>query len=409
MSPGRGTIALIATLDTKGGEIAYIKGQIEALGCGTLVIDCGIRGEPVGVTPELKREQIAAAAGMDIEALRRMGRGEAVHHMVIGLKRLVLEAFQAGRFDGVLGIGGLEGMTMGTAAMQVLPIGVPKLMVSPLAAGDFTFGPFMGRKDLMIMHSVIDILGLNPLSRAVFDNALRAVVGMVQHGPGPVEWGQQRLIAATMMGNTTPGVARAKPQLEARGYDLVIFHASGSGGPSMESLIAEGVFRAVLDYTPHEVTDVLTGGLCGNDPHRLEAAAAAGIPQVIVPGGTDYIVQGRPEAIAPALRGRPYYLHNPQCALVRTSAEEMRRVGQFMVEKLRAARAPVAVLLPLRGLSMYCHPGEPMHDPEADAELFRVLKAAAGGHLHVEEIDAHINDPACADRAVQLLLQMLEG
>ncbi len=401
-------IALIGTLDTKGTELRYIKDQIESFGCGTFIVDSGIRGEPVDVRPDIKREEVARAAGTDIDHLRELPRGEAVHIMIEGLKRIVLQAYQDKRFFGVLSIGGLEGMTLATAAMQVLPIGVPKLMVSPLATGEFQFGPFMGKKDIMIMHSVIDILGVNPLSRAIFDNALRAMVGMVERGKGEVDWGTNKLIAVTMMGNTTPAIMRAKPQLEKRGYDLIIFHASGSGGPSMESLIREGVFRAVLDYTPHEVTDYLTGGLCGNDPTRLDGAVDANIPQVLVPGGMDYIVQGPPEQIDPRYRGRPYYLHNPTTTLVRTSSEEMRAIGEFMVDKLNRAKAPVAVLLPLKGLSMYCHPGEPMHDPKADGELFRVLKERAGENVIVEEIDAYINDPECPDRAVEVLMSFLK-
>jgi uncharacterized protein (UPF0261 family) len=298
-------------------------------------------------------------------------------------------------------------MTMGTAAMQVLPIGIPKLMVSPLASGEFQFGPFMGKKDILIMHSIIDILGVNPLSRVIFDNALRAMVGMVTGGEGEIDWGTKKLIAVTMMGNTTPGIMIAKPLLESRGYDPIIFHASGSGGPAMESLMRDGVFRGVLDYTPHEITDYLAGGLCGNDPKRLDGALEANIPQVLVPGGMDYIVQGAPAQIEPRYRDRPYYLHNPTTTLVRTSAEEMRAAGEFMADKLNRAKAPVAVLLPLQGLSMYCHPGEPMHDPEADRELFRVLKKKTGANVTVEEIDAHINDPACAERAAELLMDFL--
>ena len=401
-------VALIGTLDTKGRELRYIRDQIEGMGLGTFVVDSGIRGEAQALEPDIGRRQVARAAGTDIDRLRELPRGEAVHIMIEGLKACVLQAFREQRFQGVLSIGGLEGMTMGTAAMQVLPIGVPKLMVSPLASGEFQFGPFMGQKDILIMHSIIDILGVNPLSRVIFDNALRAMVGMVAEAQGEIDWGTKKLIAVTMMGNTTPGIMRAKPQLEKQGYDPIIFHASGSGGPAMESLMREGVFRGVLDYTPHEVTDYLAGGLCGNDPKRLDGALEANIPQVIVPGGMDYIVQGPPEQIDPRYRGRPYYLHNPTTTLVRASAEQMRAVGQFMVEKLNRAAAPVAVLLPLRGLSMYCHPGEPMHDPEADRELFRILKKEAGPNVLVEELDAHINDPACADRAAELLLSFLD-
>ena len=401
-------VALIGTLDTKGKELRYIRDRIEGLGLGTFIVDSGIRGEAQALKPDIDRREVARAAGTGIEHLRELPRGEAVHIMIEGLKVCVLQAFREKRFHGVLSIGGLEGMTMGTAAMQVLPIGVPKLMVSPLASGEFQFGPFMGTKDILIMHSIIDILGVNPLSKVIFDNALRAMAGMVAEGEGEIDWGTKKLIAVTMMGNTTPGIMRAKPQLEKRGYDPIIFHASGSGGPAMESLMREGVFRAVLDYTPHEVTDYLAGGLCGNDPKRLDGALEAKIPQVIVPGGMDYIVQGPPGQIDPRYRGRPYYLHNPTTTLVRTSAEQMRAVGQFMAAKLNRAEAPVAVLLPLQGLSMYCHPGEPMHDPEADRELFRVLKEKAGPNVVVEEIDAHINDPQCADRAAELLLAFLD-
>ncbi len=401
------TVALMATLDTKGAEVGYLKGKIEAKGHKTLIIDTGIRGEPLEVKADVTRQEIARAGGATIEELIPQPRGAAVEVMVEGLKKLIPALYARGRFDGVLSIGGEEGTIMGTTAMKALPLGVPKLMVSPVASGAYQFGPFVGVKDVTMMHSVTDILGLNELSRRIFDNAAGAIVGMVEAGVSTT-WGDKKLIAVSMNGNTTPAIMYGKPLLEAKGYELIIFHANGTGGPAMETLVREGVFKGVLDYTPHEVTDAVWGGRCDPGPTRLDAPGEMGLPFIVVPGCTDFIVHGSPEEIPGPLKARRFYPHNPMCSLVRTSGPEMRKVGEWMAEKLNRAKGPVAVLVPLRGLSMYSHPGEPLHDPKADAELFTALEKGLRKDIRVEEIDAHINDYPFVDRVVAVTLELMQ-
>lgn len=401
------TIAVIATLDTKGAEIKYVKQRIEAAGLKTLIIDSGIRGKPIDLVPDIDRHQVARAAGRTIEELVPLPRGVAVHHLTDGLRKLVLQLYRENRIDGVLSIGGLEGTVLGTAAMKVLPLGVPKLMVSPMASGTYQFGPFVGEKDVMILHSVTDILGVNPLSKTIFDNAINAMVGMVRGSTLPIDWGTKKLIAVTMMGNTTPAVMIMKKLFEEAGYNLVIFHANGTGGKSMESLVRDGVFAAVLDFTPHEITDFIAGGGCAGGPERLDAACETGIPQIIVPGGMDYIVQGRQEDIAAKFIGRPFYPHNPVTVLVRTSGDEMDLAGRFIADKLNKARGPAAVVVPTRGFSMYCHPGEPMHDPCSDARLMSSLRENLDPAVVYEEVDAHINDESFARRVFEVTMGIL--
>jgi len=319
--------------------------------------------------------------------------------MADGLRAVVLKLYASRRIDGVLSIGGLEGTVLGTSAMKALPLGVPKLMVTPMASGSYQFGPFVGEKDVMILHSVTDILGVNPLSKTVFDNAVNAMVGMVRGSDLPISWGEKKLIGVTMMGNTTPAVMIMKRLFEAAGYNLVIFHANGTGGKSMESLVRDSVFSGVLDFTPHEITDYIAGGDCAGGPERLDAACETGTPQVIVPGGMDYIVQvvqGKREDIAPKFEG------------IRASGEEMELAGKFIADKLNRAKGPARVIVPTRGFSMYCHPGEPLHDPEADRRLMKALRENLGPRVGYEEVDAHINDEGFAKLVFEATIQSIK-
>jgi len=401
-------IAIIATLDTKGPEISYIKKLIEKKGVKTFIIDSGIRGKAIDVKPDISRYEVAEAGGSTINKLVKLNRGPAVEVMMKGLCKIVPSLYTNKEFNGILGVGGEEGTILATAVMKELPIGIPKLMVSPVASGNYTFGPFVGTKDIIMMHSVIDILGINEVSKRIFNNAVNAIVGMVKTKPLP-EIKSGKLVAATMMGNTTPALMRIKAKVEEVGGEIVIFHASGTGGPTMEVLIKEGIFNAVLDYTTHEITDYLHEGHCPSGPDRLDAAANMAIPQIVVPGCTDYIVCGAPYKFPEKYRKRPYYPHNPNVSLVRTSADEMKAVGEFMLKKLKKAKGKVTVFLPLKGLSMYCHPNEPMHNPKADGALFDVLRTGFRNLKNIElfEIDAYINDDIFADKVAESLIEIL--
>jgi uncharacterized protein (UPF0261 family) len=342
----------------------------------------------------------------------------------------------AGKFDAMICLGGAEGSVLGAAAAKALPIGVPKIIVSPIASGQRRFGPFMGTRDVLVMHSVIDILGINPISTTVFDNAAAAIWGMLQHGhrlttlhppapsptpgrggadsPSPLVgeegggWGSEKYIAVTMLGNTTKGVMIVKDLLAEHGYEAVIFHSNGVGGPAMEELIAQGMFVGVIDFTTDELADPLLGGYHAA-PGRLEQAGAQGLPQVVVPGCVDFAVFGPRHAVPEALRERPAYYHNPEFTLVRLNRDEMAQVGATMARKLSAARGPVIVLVPLGGLSIPNVPGGAFYDPQADAAFRDALRAGLRPDILVREIDAHINDAAFARATAEAFLELMNG
>jgi uncharacterized protein (UPF0261 family) len=412
------TVLLIGTLDTKGREIAYLRDRVRALGLGALVLDSGILGEPLGCEADISRAEVARAAGHTIDELRTIGtRGAAVERMVQGVERVTLELLAAGRIDALISLGGAEGAVLGAAAAKVLPIGFPKLLVSPIASGQRRFGPFMGTRDVLVMHSVIDILGLNPISTTIFDNAAAAVWGLVQNGhqvphpPAPTGRGAESAplayVAVTMLGNTTKGVMVLKDLLAVHGYEAVIFHSNGVGGPAMEEHMAQGMFVGVIDYTTNELSDPLLGGFHAA-PARLEQAGALGLPQVIVPGCVDFACFGPRHAVPEALRGRPAYYHNPEFTLIRLDRDEMATVGATMARKLNAARGPVSVLVPLGGLSIPNVPGGAFYDPQADAALRDALRAGLRPDIPLREIDAHVNDPAFATRVTEEFLDLVK-
>ena len=402
------TVLLIGTLDTKGREIAYLRDRVRALGLGTLVLDSGILGEPLDCAPDISRAEVARAAGYDIEELRTIGtRGAAVERMVHGVEQMTRQLFDAGRIDALICLGGAEGAVLGAAAAKVLPIGVPKVIVSPIASGQRRFGPLVGTRDTLVLHSVVDILGLNPISRAVFDNAAAAVWGMLERGHRlePVD-PAQRYVAITMLGNTTKGVMAIKDLLAAHGYEAVIFHANGVGGPAREELAAQRMFVGVIEYTTDELADPLLGGYHAA-PERLEAAGALGLPQVVVPGCIDFAVFGPRQSVPEALRDRPAYYHNPEFTLIRLNRNEMAQLGTIFARKLNAARGPVCVLVPLGGLSIPNVPGGVFYDPEADAAFRDTLRANLRSDIPVRLVDAHINDPAFATAVTEAFLDLM--
>ena len=407
-------VLLIGTLDTKGREIAYVRDRLRALGAEVLVLDSGILGEPLDIVPDIPRAEVAVAAGSTIDALRAAGtRGAAVERMKDGVRKVALDLLAAGRLAGVLCLGGAEGAVLGAAAMTALPIGLPKLIVTPIASGKRHFGPLVGTRDILVMHSVIDILGINPISRAVFDNAAAAIVGMVQHGAAPLNaapagaaTGGPRFVGITMLGNTTKPVMQIKDRLAAHGLEAVIFHSNGVGGPAMEELAELGMFAGVIDYTTDELSDELIGGFHAAGPRRLERVGATGLPQVVVPGCIDFTVHGPRPTVPERFAGRPAYYHNPEFTLVRLERGEMAQVGTIMARKLNAARGPLIVVVPTRGLSIPNTPGGVFWDPVADGAFLTALQAGLRPGIPLHLVDAHINDPVFADRVADEFLEL---
>jgi uncharacterized protein (UPF0261 family) len=402
-------IALIGTLDTKGDEIAYVRERLAALGARPVVIDSGILGEP-GTSADVTREDVAREAGYELERIQEAGsRGAAVELMMKGVRAVCLRLWLEGRLDGVLCLGGAEGALLGAAAMHALPVGVPKLIVSPSASGRRAFGPFVGESDVLVMHSVIDILGLNPISRAVFDNAAAAMAGMARDAGRPLQDLGGTSVGITMLGHTTPAVMRIRAALERAGHEPVVFHANGVGGPAMEGLAAAGALAGVVDFTLSELANSLMNGLHAAGPDRLRVAGAHGLPQVVVPGCVDFFNQGARETLPDEYRTRRSYYHNPVATLVRLEPEEMAELGQIVAARLNEARGPVHVLAPTLGFSLADVEGGDLWYPEADAAFVESLSAALRPEIRLELVDTHVNDPAFADLVAERYLAMVSA
>ncbi len=402
------TVVLIGTLDTKGPEIAYLRDQLQALGLSTIVIDSGILGEPLDITPDITHEQSATYAGSDLEAMRLAGsRGKAVDMMRESLKNLILELYQNGKLDAAVSMGGAEGAVMGATAMMMLPVGVPKVIVSPIASGHHYFAPLVGTRDMMIVHSVVDILGLNSIACSVFDNVAGALYGMVTKGRG-LGSPKGNNVAITMLGNTTTSVMSAKNRLEAAGYEAVIFHSNGVGGPAMEELAGLGQFIGVIDFTTNEVYDPLVGGIHDGGPDRLEVIGQLGLPQIVVPGCIDFSVWST-GTVPDELRDRPMYDHNPEYVLVRASGDEMEELGRIFARKLNPAKGPVKIALPIRGLSIPNVPGGVFWNPDADARFIGALKQDLRTDIAIEPYDCHVNDPLFGESVADLFIQLIES
>lgn len=400
------TILLIGTLDTKGREFAFVRELIEANGCDTLMMDAGVmegRGEPADIPPEA----VAEAGGVSLEALRAAeDRGLAVEAMMRGVRVLTLDLFAAGRFDAVLGLGGGGGTMIATAAMQALPVGVPKLMVSTVVASDVR--PYVGVKDITLMYSVVDIAGINGISRRVLANAAGAICGMARQTV-PESGDDRPVVAATMFGVTTPCVTALRDRFDIEDYQVIVFHATGSGGRAMEGLIRDGYIAGVADITTTEWADELVGGVLSAGPERLDAAGQAGIPQVVSVGALDMVNFHAMDTVPPAFAGRTFYRHNPNVTLMRTTVDENRRLGEILARKANAATGPTCVMLPLRGVSGIDAPNQPFHDPEADAALFDAIREHLAPHVTLRELKLHINDPTFGFAAAEQLLGMLEA
>ena len=394
-------IALVGALDTKGAEYGFVRECIAGRGHGTLVVDVGVLGTPA-IRADITREEVARAAGADLTGLRaRADRGEAVTAMGRGAAALLPLLYAQGRFDGVLAMGGSGGTSVGCAAMRTLPLGVPKVMVSTVASGDVS--AYVGVKDIVMIPSIVDVAGLNRISRQVFARAAGAICGMVETAVPQAQ--DKPLIAASMFGNTTPAVERAKGILEEAGFEVLVFHATGTGGRTMEGLVEAGLIAGVLDLTTTEWADELVGGVLGAGPARLEAAAKHGVPAIVVPGCLDMVNFWAPETVPAKFKDRKFYPHNPNVTLMRTNVEENRELGRILAGKLNSSTGPVTVLLPLKGVSMIDAPGGAFWWPAADQALFEALKAGLRTDIPVIELDCNINDAAFAERCAQCLLE----
>jgi uncharacterized protein (UPF0261 family) len=397
------TIAILGTLDTKGAEHAFVAEQIRGRGHKTLVIDVGTIGDP-GIAPDITRAEIAEAAGMSIGALTaKRDRGEAVATMAKGAATVVAQLVAARRIHGIISLGGGGGTAIGTTAMRALPIGFPKLMVSTLASGNTS--PYVGVKDIVMFPSIVDIAGLNRISRPLLARAAGAICGMVETREPPVS--DKPIIVASQFGNTTTCVDRARHILEHAGYEVVVFAAVGTGGRTMESLIESGMVAGVLDLTTTEWADELVGGVLNAGPTRLEAAARKSVPAVVSTGCLDMVNFGPPDTVPEKFKGRRFYQHNPQVTLMRTTPEENEELGKILAEKLNLSTGPVAVLLPLRGGSVISAPGGPFHWPEADQALYKSLRSHLREDIRVLELDYAINDAPFAEACAHELLMRL--
>jgi uncharacterized protein (UPF0261 family) len=400
------TVVLVGTLDTKGEEYAFLRSRLELAGVGTLVVDVGTQGPP-RTEPDVPREEVAAAGGLDLAALTAAAdRGAAVQAMCAAAPVVVRRLYDEGRCQGVLAAGGSGNTAIATAAMRALPVGVPKVVVSTMASGDTS--PYVDVSDVVLVPAVTDVAGLNSVSARILANAAAAVAGMVT--APDVDLGPSRpVVAATMFGVTTPAVTAAREELVGRGYEVLVFHATGTGGRAMEGLVEAGYVAGVLDLTTTELADDLVGGVLSAGPHRLEAAGRLGVPQVVSLGALDMVNFGPRDTVPPAFAGRDLHVHNPTVTLMRTTPDECAELGRRLAAKLSAATGPVALFVPLRGVSAMSGEGGPFADPAADAALRAGLREGLAPHVEVHEIDAHINDPAFAEAMAARLDEFLGG
>ncbi|MFC7072543.1 Tm-1-like ATP-binding domain-containing protein [Halovenus rubra] len=394
-------IVLIGTLDTKAEEIAFARDVLEASGTAVHVVDTGILDEP-GFEPDTTASEVATGADTSLGAVRNNAdRGTAIEVMADGAATVATQLHEEGVLDGVLGLGGSGNTSIATTAMRALPVGVPKVMVSTMASGDTE--PYVGATDIAMINSVVDVEGLNQLSRQVITNAAMAVVGMATADPA-VEVDTGPTIGITMFGVTTPCVQAARTALEDEGYETIVFHATGTGGQAMESLVREGVIDGVLDVTTTELADELVGGVLSAGSARLDAAGEAAIPQVVSLGALDIVNFGPRESVPEEFENRQLHSHNPQVTLMRTTPVENKRLGKLIADKLNAATGPTTLAVPRGGLSLLDVPGESFHNPAADQALVRSLKEHLNDDVELIESETDINDEAFAQRLVKALM-----
>ncbi len=393
-------IAVVGTFDTKGLEHAFVADLIRARGHSTLLIDVGTLDAPT-VPHDISREVVARAGGVDLlQIASRRDRGEAVAAMGLGAAAILTELQAAGRISGVISLGGGGGTSIATTGMQCLPLGFPKVMVSTLASGNVA--PYVGVKDIVMIPSIVDVSGINRISRVTLSRAAGAICGMVEQ-PVPSS-NDKPVIVASMFGNTTQCVQHARGLLEKEGYEVLVFHATGTGGRTMESLVETGLVSGVLDITTTEWADELVGGILGAGPKRCEAAARQGVPAIVTPGCLDMVNFQEPGSVPDTFRGRRFYQHNPKVTLMRTTPEECAELGRILAEKINRSTGPITVLFPTKALSVISAPGQPFHDPVADLALLTAWKSHLRPDIPFLVLDCEINDPVFAEACVHALL-----
>ena len=394
------TIAVVGTLDSKGHEHAFVAEEIRKAGHEALLVDVGTLGDPQ-VQPDRTRDDVLSVATLDLPEIE--DRGERVGVMAQAIPQYLKKLVDSGEVDGVISLGGGGGTAIATAGMRALPVGFPKLMVSTLASGNTAH--YVGTKDIVMFPSIVDVAGLNQISRTIFSRAAGAICGMVEK---KVESGDDKpIIVASMFGNTTECVDAAREIFEAKGYEVLVFHATGTGGRTMESLIESGMVAGVFDVTTTEWADELVGGTLSAGPERLDAAGKAGLPAIVSPGCLDMANFGERETVPDKYEGRNFYIHNPQVTLMRTTAEECAKLGKILAEKVNAYTAPVSVLLPTKAISIISAEGQSFHDPEADAALFDAIRKNLADKVELIEVDAEINAPEFSSACAQALLKNL--
>jgi uncharacterized protein (UPF0261 family) len=408
------TVAIIATLDTKGPEAAYLKSCVEAAGYRTLVLDTGILGgkDLTLLVPDFSADEIARKGGEDraqlvAQSSEKGVRDRGIRAMAKGAAKILRALYEESRFRSVVGIGGAQGTEICTTAMRVLPLGVPKVMVSTVASGKTPFGIYTGTRDITIMHSVVDILGVNSLTRRILSNAAGAAVGMAEATSSEVRSTRMK-VGITIYGTTTPGGLATKGLLEQRGYEVIAFHPNGTGGLAMEELATEGFLHGLLDLTTHEVTDELFGGIHAANEERLVVSGQAGVPRLLVPGSADFMTFAEREKVPEIYRDHPFVPHNPHITLVRASADQMTRLATVVAERLNEARGPAAVAIPRQGFSFYNREGLLFFDEKANDTYVQALRTRLRSHIPVYEFDAHINDPEFAAKIVPLFDDLME-
>lgn len=400
------SIFILGSLDTKGAEVEFLCQRVIAEGGKPKVIDTGVLNAPA-TSADIDRQAVAEAGGSSITELIEGGdKTHALRVMAKGASYILRKYLQRGEVGGVLSIGGSRGTALSTQVMQSLPVGVPKLMVSTIASGQNIFDPYVGTKDVTLMHSVADVQGINTVTRPIFVNAAAAITAMSRVG-GPLQPGQARVLSASMLGVTTTLVGQIQSLIQSEGYEVIAFHAVGTGGRSMEELIADDLFTGVFDVTPGELTQFQVGSKFSAGPGRMQAAARKGIPQVIAPGGIDFIIAGPLNELPAKYRNRQIMSHTPTITLVRTSIAEMQAVARLMAERLSDSKGPVKVILPLRAFGWFAMEGRPLHNPESDRAFIQTLKDQISANIEVIELDTHLNDPQVGELAVKLMQDML--
>ncbi|MFC2014573.1 Tm-1-like ATP-binding domain-containing protein [Chloroflexota bacterium] len=402
----KNTIVLMGRFDSKGKEYAYVRDKILQGDFNVITVDTGSRGVP-RFKPDISREEVARAAGLDIQdVVNRSDESKEIEVMMEGGSIIARSLYDSGKLDGIMCLGGSRGTAIGTAAMRALPFGIPKVMVSTIASGDMR--PYVGTRDIMILHSVTDIAGLNRMTKKLLAYAAGAIMGAVTANAEPEDSGKS-VVAMSAMGGINRAAFKAQEVLEERRFEVVAFHAVGTGGRAMEESIGQGLINGVLDLVTHELTDHIFGGYYDAGQERLETAGINGIPQVVIPGCLDFIAYSPPETIPENMGEREFFLHTPEVAIVRANKDEMASIGRTLAEKLNKATGPAAVVIPMKGFSPGNRQGRALYDPEADTAFLEALKQDLKPDVKIVELDMHINEEAFAEQVVDQLCMMMES